>query len=112
MRPSAGNSTTAATGHYAIFRNRNSPTPYLFGGLALILGLVAVALLILACSFHRPSTSSRSRSSDQDQKPTRPVDTEAGDYEPKILVIMAGEKTPTCLANPISCPTSLSHAPI
>ncbi|KAM1015641.1 hypothetical protein ACFX2I_045373 [Malus domestica] len=109
MRPSAANSTTAATGHDAIFRNWNSPMPYLFGGLALMLGLVAAALLILACSLHKSSSSS---SSDQDQKPTRPVDIEAGDSESKILVIMAGEKTPTYLANPITCSTTLSHAPI
>ncbi|PQM39405.1 protein GLUTAMINE DUMPER 4-like [Prunus yedoensis var. nudiflora] len=102
MMPSA-NSTAAATGHDAVLRNWKSPIPYLFGGLALMLGLVAVALLILACSFHRTPSSNSSTSSDadQDQKPTRPVDIEAADSEPKIVVIMAGEKTATYLAKPM-----------
>ncbi|KAL6287643.1 hypothetical protein ACE6H2_012033 [Prunus campanulata] len=102
MMPSA-HSTAAATGHDAVLRNWKSPIPYLFGGLALMLGLVAVALLILACSFHKTPSSNSSTSSDadQDQKPTRPVDIEAADSEPKIVVIMAGEKTATYLAKPI-----------
>ncbi|PPS09329.1 hypothetical protein GOBAR_AA11312 [Gossypium barbadense] len=33
----------------------HSPVPYLFGGLAAMLGLIAFALLILACSYWRLS---------------------------------------------------------
>ncbi|KAF5787554.1 putative protein glutamine dumper [Helianthus annuus] len=36
----------------------HSPVPYLFGGLALILGLIAFALLILACSYWKLSQNS------------------------------------------------------
>ncbi|XP_062016891.1 protein GLUTAMINE DUMPER 1-like [Rosa rugosa] len=94
----------------AVFSNWRSPMPYLFGGLALMLGLVAVALLILACSYRRTSSNSTS-SGREDGKPTsRGVDDiEAAEPEPKILVIMAGEKTPTYLAHPISSSTRLPN---
>ena len=87
----------------AIFSNWRSPIPYIFSGLALMLGLVAVALLILACSYRKTSSSnSTSSGGGEDGKPTsRGIDDiEAAESEPRILVIMAGEKTPTYLANP------------
>ncbi|KAG2240685.1 hypothetical protein Bca52824_097115 [Brassica carinata] len=73
----------------------HSPVPYLFGGLAAMLGLIAFALLILACSYWR----------------LRDRDLEAGDVKPdkavkavplpeKFLVIMAGDVKPTYLATP------------
>ncbi|XP_052199787.1 protein GLUTAMINE DUMPER 3 [Diospyros lotus] len=88
----------------------HSPVPYLFGGLAAMLGLIAFALLILACSYWRLSgfldgdSSSSSAERDvelgeagSDVKPiTPPV------FEEKILVIMAGQEKPTFLATPIS----------
>ncbi|PRQ53222.1 hypothetical protein RchiOBHm_Chr2g0164101 [Rosa chinensis] len=92
----------------AVFSNWRSPMPYLFGGLALMLGLVAVALLILACSYRRTSSDSTS-SGREDGKPTsRGVD-DIEAAEPKILVVMAGEKTPTYLAKPISSSTRLPN---
>lgn len=83
----------------------HSPVPYLFGGLAAMLGLIAFALLILACSYWKLSgylegngESERDLEAgegrmDQDQKPQKP-------YEEKILVIMAGQEKPTFLATP------------
>ncbi|KAL6009166.1 hypothetical protein ACLOJK_022393 [Asimina triloba] len=63
--------------------------------------LITVALIILACSYHR----SRRRNSQQlrdDEKPSKAAS--AGvevDTEPKIVVIMAGEDQPTFIAKPV-----------
>lgn len=86
----------------------HSPVPYLFGGLAAMLGLIAFALLILACSYWKLSGR---RAAGEDQR-----DLEAGDekpdnsavkafptvFEEKIVVIMAGDVKPTFLATPMS----------
>lgn len=85
----------------------HSPVPYLFGGLAAMLGLIAFALLILACSYwklsgyldgdgdgHRDPEAGDGKIEDQTQK--APVA-----YEEKILVIMAGQEKPTFLATPM-----------
>ncbi|KAE8056793.1 hypothetical protein FH972_013532 [Carpinus fangiana] len=90
----------------------HSPVPYLFGGLAAMLGLIAFALLILACSYWRLSgylegdgpaerdlEAGEGKSDDDAQKPP-PV------FEEKILVIMAGEAKPTFLATPMSSRSS------
>lgn len=56
MRPGAGFNATAAAAVApvaaagAAHSAWHSPVPYLFGGLAAMLGLIAFALLILACS--------------------------------------------------------------
>nr|AFK34821.1 unknown [Lotus japonicus] len=93
----------------------HSPVPYLFGGLAAMLGLIAFALLILACSYWKLSgyleNSNESErdleagegKSDQDQKPQKP-------YEEKILVIMAGQEKPTFLATPSMTSSSTSSS--
>ncbi|KAJ7955743.1 Protein GLUTAMINE DUMPER like [Quillaja saponaria] len=88
----------------------HSPVPYLFGGLAAMLGLIALALLILACSYwklsgylesngggdgERDLEAGEGKGTDETQKP-QPV------YEEKILVIMAGQEKATHLATPIS----------
>ncbi|XVE71304.1 hypothetical protein DITRI_Ditri10aG0140900 [Diplodiscus trichospermus] len=89
----------------------HSPVPYLFGGLAAMLGLIAFALLILACSYWRLSgrlddNSTEGAGADRD---VESGEKDAGDpdklvkvYEEKILVIMAGEQKPTFLATPVS----------
>ncbi|KAL6331679.1 hypothetical protein AAG906_014329 [Vitis piasezkii] len=86
----------------------HSPVPYLFGGLAAMLGLIAFALLILACSYWKLSGYLEG----DDDSAAR--DAEAGDgaggdavkppmaFEEKILVIMAGDVKPTYLATPMS----------
>ncbi|XP_041021907.1 protein GLUTAMINE DUMPER 2-like [Juglans microcarpa x Juglans regia] len=90
----------------------HSPVPYLFGGLAAMLGLIAFALLILACSYWRLSgylegdgaaerdLEAGEGKSDDDTQKTPPV------FEEKILVIMAGEVKPTFLATPMSSRSS------
>ncbi|XWS47536.1 hypothetical protein CRYUN_Cryun14cG0160800 [Craigia yunnanensis] len=96
MRP-ASNSTAAVTG--AGFRHWNSPIPYLFGGLAVMLGLIAMALVILACSFKKTPSNS---SGEAEEKSTKQATMQL-EMEPKIVVIMAGDENPTYLAKPVSC---------
>ncbi|EOA14806.1 hypothetical protein CARUB_v10028113mg [Capsella rubella] len=96
-----GNRTTTMGGPHSPW---HSPVPYLFGGLAAMLGLIAFALLILACSYWRLSGY---LDGEEDQR-----DLEAGDVKPekaavkpvalpeKFLVIMAGDAKPTYLATP------------
>ncbi|XP_038885711.1 protein GLUTAMINE DUMPER 2-like [Benincasa hispida] len=96
----------------------HSPVPYLFGGLAAMLGLIAFALLILACSYWKLSVQS-------DEREGQERDLESGQsaqnedekikeqqtkkvYEEKILVIMAGDQNPTFLATPVTTPKSSS----
>lgn len=93
----------------------HSPVPYLFGGLAAMLGLIAFALLILACSYWK--LSGYLDGGDNGEAGER--DLEAGEgkhdetrkpypqvFEEKILVIMAGDLKPTFLATPISSGSS------
>lgn len=82
----------------------NTPIPYLFGSLALMLLLISVALVLLLCSYHQRSYGGRPDHGDDedDQKPPKPisgVDLHAD--EPKIVVIMAGDDNPTYLATPV-----------
>ncbi|KAL7165880.1 hypothetical protein ACSBR2_036699 [Camellia fascicularis] len=87
----------------------HSPVPYLFGGLAAMLGLIAFALLILACSYWKLSTyleESRGGGGDRDleggEDKSGGSATEALPVlEEKVLVIMAGDVNPTFLATPI-----------
>ncbi|XP_009379501.1 protein GLUTAMINE DUMPER 3 isoform X1 [Pyrus x bretschneideri] len=89
----------------------HSPVPYLFGGLAAMLGLIAFALLILACSYWRLSGNLENHENGSER------DLEAGEgdessqkivpvFEEKILVIMAGDAKPTFLATPMSSRSS------
>ncbi|KAK6129790.1 hypothetical protein DH2020_036464 [Rehmannia glutinosa] len=82
-----------------------SPVPYLFGGLAAMLGLIAFALLILACSYWK--LSGRVHGGDDGggdaEKGDGGPDTKTSTFfEEKFLVIMAGEVKPTFLATPTS----------
>ncbi|MQM04315.1 hypothetical protein Taro_037112 [Colocasia esculenta] len=71
----------------------DSPLPYLFGGLAAMLGLIAVALIILACSNRKSSSSA----GDHGQRPV----TTAVDMEPSVVVVMAGDDGPSFLAKAV-----------
>ncbi|GAU14066.1 hypothetical protein TSUD_168910 [Trifolium subterraneum] len=93
----------ATSSEAASLRNLSSPVPYLFGGLAFILGVIAIALLIIVCSFGKQSSSSTSPN-DEDKSSNMHVDQVS--LEPEIVVIMAGESNPTYLAKPVS---SISH---
>ncbi|KAK3409308.1 hypothetical protein EUGRSUZ_J01435 [Eucalyptus grandis] len=76
----------------------SSPIPYLFGGLAVMLILIAVALIILACSYwKRPSNAS----GDADEKPVKSMIPPL-DLEPRIVVILAGDEKPKYLAKPVT----------
>ncbi|KAI7990650.1 Protein GLUTAMINE DUMPER 3 [Camellia lanceoleosa] len=90
----------------------HSPVPYLFGGLAAMLGLISFALLILACSYWKLS-GYLDRDNDDANSADRDVelgaDADSGEkpklaplFEEKYLVIMAGQAKPTFLATPIS----------
>ncbi|KAL6292718.1 hypothetical protein ACE6H2_000860 [Prunus campanulata] len=94
----------------------HSPVPYLFGGLAAMLGLIAFALLILACSYwklsgylesgengagsERDLEAGEGGKGDETAQKAQPV------FEEKILVIMAGDAKPTFLATPMSSRSS------
>lgn len=83
----------------------HSPVPYLFGGLAALLGLIAFALLMLACSFWKLSGYLDGGSQEDGGSGEGDVEAGAGEggkpvFEEKILVIMAGEVRPTFLATP------------
>ncbi|XP_023547184.1 protein GLUTAMINE DUMPER 5-like [Cucurbita pepo subsp. pepo] len=88
----------------------HSPVPYLFGGLAAMLGLIAFALLILACSYWKLAVQSEERdlesgnrdNNNAEKEEEKIKEEEAKVYEEKILVIMAGDRNPSFLATPVT----------
>ncbi|KAL2897023.1 Protein GLUTAMINE DUMPER 2 [Bienertia sinuspersici] len=79
----------------------NSPIPYLFGGLALILGLISIALMILACSYLYKKKHDLP-SSFTTGTPANINDMVVLDNVPKVVVIMAGDDKPTYIATPMN----------
>ncbi|CAL5362471.1 unnamed protein product [Camellia sinensis] len=71
----------------------NTPLPYLYGGLGVVLGVIAFCLLILLCSC---------------KKTSQPIETQEipvqslADETTKIMVVMAGHDHPTYVAKPLS----------
>jgi hypothetical protein len=123
MRPGAGFNAAAAAakaaavapavaGSAAAHSAWHSPVPYLFGGLAAMLGLIALALLILACSYWKLSgyleggAAGRGGEDGSNAGAVGGTKPAAGlpppVWEEKILVIMAGDAKPTYLATPMS----------
>ncbi|XP_003574564.1 protein GLUTAMINE DUMPER 2 [Brachypodium distachyon] len=116
MRPGAGFNATAAAAVApvaaagAAHSAWHSPVPYLFGGLAAMLGLIAFALLILACSYWKLSgyleggAAGRGDGAGSAADGMKPAasDLPPPIWEEKILVIMAGDVKPTYLATPMS----------
>ncbi|KAG6472509.1 hypothetical protein ZIOFF_069973 [Zingiber officinale] len=95
----AGPAATGGGAHLAW----QSPVAYLFGGLAAMLGLIALALLILACSYWKLSgylDAGESRVELYVKPSSMPVDAPPC-YEEKVVVIMAGEEKPTHLATAV-----------
>ncbi|KAK3210525.1 hypothetical protein Dsin_015231 [Dipteronia sinensis] len=97
----------------------HSPVPYLFGGLAAMLGLIAFALMILACSYWKLSSSVENGENGEGDLESGGGGGEKdrdGDgssmtskvYEEKFLVIMAGNEKPTFLATPSVCSSKVS----
>ncbi|GAA0175488.1 hypothetical protein LIER_28653 [Lithospermum erythrorhizon] len=85
----------------------HSPVPYLFGGLAAMLGLIAFALVILACSYWKLSgylenSGEGERDLEAGEAGSDTMKTPPKVFEEKFLVIMAGQEKPTFLATPIS----------
>ncbi|KAJ7958457.1 Protein GLUTAMINE DUMPER like [Quillaja saponaria] len=88
----------------------HSPVPYLFGGLAAMLGLIAFALLILACSYWKLSGQLENREGGERDLENGNNEKEGDSankgsvkvYEEKFLVIMAGDEKPTFLATPVT----------
>lgn len=66
--------------------------------------VITVALRIHACSY-RKSLSSLS-SENQEKRTAKQTEIEV-DSKRNVVVIMPGDKNPTCLANPVSCKLQL-----
>ncbi|OEL28168.1 hypothetical protein BAE44_0010813 [Dichanthelium oligosanthes] len=96
-----------------------SPVPYLFGGLAAMLGLIALSLLALACSYWKLSGSLLAAGDPEDAERQGGTGSRRGDGDGKaaaagqaglagdrwrehVVVIMAGDERPTFLATPAS----------
>ncbi|KAF3329637.1 Protein GLUTAMINE DUMPER 3 [Carex littledalei] len=87
----------------------HSPVPYLFGGIAAMMGMIALALLILACSYWKLSgyldsvTSNGEPGSDTEgEKGSSGADVGHVVLQTvHVAVIMAGEERPTYLATPM-----------
>ncbi|KAJ3708013.1 hypothetical protein LUZ61_011718 [Rhynchospora tenuis] len=86
-----------------------SPVPYLFGGIAAMMGVIALALLILACSYWKlsgflDSVSSNEESSSGAEGEKGSSDSDVGPVivqTEHVAVIMAGQERPTYLATPV-----------
>lgn len=113
--------TTTTTNTTSVASPWHSPVPYLFGGLAAIMALIALALFMLACSYWRLTRITQQESNnddDDDDDVVKEVDDDSEKkeqpkvYEEKILVIMAGDHKPTFLATPSSsfgCCSNFDH---
>ncbi|XP_006659970.2 protein GLUTAMINE DUMPER 5 [Oryza brachyantha] len=98
----------------------HSPVPYLFGGLAAMLGLITLALLILACSYwklnnylgtdHSSSSPAAGNGDDGSKSPATAAPASPALFRDLVAVVMAGENMPTFLAAPIvRQPPSTDH---
>ena len=101
----AGAPTATAPPHSAW----QSPVPYLFGGLAAMLGLIAFALLILACSYWKlsgfldgGSDGQAAGDADGEKGSASGASRPAPDFQEHVVVIMAGDERPTFLAKPVT----------
>uniref|UniRef100_A0ACD6AFA0 Uncharacterized protein n=1 Tax=Avena sativa TaxID=4498 RepID=A0ACD6AFA0_AVESA len=88
-----------------------SPVPYLFGGLAAMLGLIAFALLILACSYWKLSgyldagaeggrDGQGGDGAGGEKGSASGAARPAAEFQEHVVVIMAGDERPTFLAKP------------
>lgn len=101
------NGTAAAAAHSPW----QSPVPYLFGGLAAMLGLIAFALLILACSYWKLSgyldagaeggrDGQAGDAAGGEKGSASGAARPAAEFLEHVVVIMAGDERPTFLAKP------------
>ncbi|CAN4079541.1 unnamed protein product [Withania somnifera] len=75
-----------------------SPVPYLFVGLSLTLALITVALILLACSLSQRSSDGQQDKSARSANSTSTM----VEMSPRIIVVMAGHRTPSHIGIPIS----------
>ncbi|KAL9226475.1 hypothetical protein vseg_002284 [Gypsophila vaccaria] len=107
---SSSTTTTTTTTTTSVEMMRwNSPIPYLFGGLALMLTLIAISLFILVCSYIHNHRRRRSSSNQDDQETGKssaisPDNKIAFDL-PRVFVVMAGDDNPTYIGTPTPTPT-------
>ncbi|KAK9119258.1 hypothetical protein Scep_017351 [Stephania cephalantha] len=90
-------STTTSAKHAVRHSLWHSPVPYLYLGLAAMLGLIAFAMFMLTCLYWRHLGSVNNYNDDEG----RGDEIEKGNnhvYEENIPVIMAGGENPTFLA--------------
>ncbi|KAF7111324.1 hypothetical protein CFC21_111349 [Triticum aestivum] len=99
----------APTATQALHSAWQSPVPYLFGGLAAMLGLIAFALLILACSYWKlsgfldgGSDGQAAGDADGEKGSASGASRPAPDFQEHVVVIMAGDERPTFLAKPVT----------
>ncbi|KAM0039773.1 putative protein glutamine dumper [Helianthus debilis subsp. tardiflorus] len=103
--PTQNTTTVSATAAATGFR-WSSPIPYMFVGLASMITLIAFALIILVCTFKKPSSSSSSDSSenstgDRDKSSVPEFHVELPvEMEQKLVIVMPGDINPTYLAKP------------
>ena len=88
-----------------------SPTPWVFGSIVSVMGLIAIVLIILACSHWKSSDGNNNNSASQIDN--KPVVLDSAETELKVMVvIMAGDDKPSCLAKPSGVlNSSISMAP-
>lgn len=102
--------TTNLPTHLRVWR-WNSPTPYLLGAIIVVLGLIALALLMLVCSYRKRSDEPHLSAFDGEhigrEVPVISANTEL-DTKPKVVVIMAGDDVPTFYAAPSQIHTQVS----
>ncbi|CAK8540843.1 unnamed protein product [Lathyrus sativus] len=79
---------------------------YLFGGLAVIFGVITLSLLIISCYFWKQFLSFASSNDEEKSSNMHVMDTDQVVSEAEIVVIMPGETNPTYFAKPDS---SISH---
>ncbi|XP_066368923.1 protein GLUTAMINE DUMPER 6-like [Miscanthus floridulus] len=82
-----------------------TPTPYLFLGFAVMMGLIVVALLVLICTRRKASSSA------EDEKAASVRVLVPLDREPKVVVIMAGDALPSFIAVASAKPLPLAFTP-
>ncbi|KAL6874130.1 hypothetical protein ACP4OV_014212 [Aristida adscensionis] len=128
MRPGAefpmvhGAPTAAPANGTAPHSPWQSPVPYLFGGLAAMLGLIAFALLILACSYWKLSGyldggdgqagAAGGAGADGEKGSAAGAARPAAEFQEHVVVIMAGDERPTFLATPAASRAAVELAAI
>lgn len=117
ISPSSQHSSPATDPAIAERVSWHSPLPYLFGGLAAMLSLIAFALVILACSYWNLSRRETDggdleTGAGNEAKIDSEMSPEKVNYDEKVLVIMAGNQNPTFIATPVCVKISSSAVEI